>query len=247
MSSSSYTPEIVPGHVAIIMDGNGRWAEERNRPRLVGHKAGVDSVRRVVKVAREMGVRHLTLYAFSTENWRRPSLEVKGLMTLLQSYLQVELDNMLQNDIRLRCFGEQDRLPSKVGKVLAKTIEKTRHNKGMALNLALSYGSRNEIVMGVRELARKCCQEGLRWQDLSDTMISDSLYSAGQPDPDLLIRTGGEKRLSNFLLWQASYSELYFADVKWPDFGKEEFFEAVRVYNRRQRRYGKTGAQLREE
>ncbi len=247
MDSSKYNIESIPAHIAIIMDGNGRWAEKRNQARLLGHKAGVNSVRRVVETSREIGVRHLTLYAFSTENWSRPSLEVKGLMGLLKSYLQSELDNMLKNDIRLQCIGEQDQLPKEVSKVLASAIARTEGNKSMTLNLALSYGSRDEIIKGVRELARKCCEDGLPWQDLTTEMLSNSLYTVGQPDPDLLIRTGGEKRLSNFLLWQASYAELYFTEVKWPDFGKEELLKAVEIYSRRQRRYGKTGAQLREE
>jgi undecaprenyl diphosphate synthase len=247
MNSSKTTIESVPAHIAIIMDGNGRWAEKRNQPRLFGHKAGVDSVRRVIETSREIGVRHLTLYAFSTENWKRPSIEVKGLMALLKTYLQSELTNMLKNDIKLSCFGEQNRLPKEVQRVLAGAIEQTKNNKSMMLNLALSYGGRNEIITGIRELARKCCDKTLNWQDITEEMLSDALYTAGQPDPDLLIRTGGENRLSNFLLWQASYAELYFTEVKWPDFGKEELLEAISVYGKRQRRYGKSGAQLRQE
>ncbi len=247
MKNALQTIESIPKHVAIIMDGNGRWAEERKQPRLFGHKAGVDSVRRVVETARELGIKHLTLYAFSTENWNRPSTEVKGLMGLLKSYLQSELDNMLKNDIKLQCFGDKSRLPKEVNTVLDASIKKTLNNKSMRLNLALNYGSRNEILLAVQSLAKKCCDGEMNWKDISEEALSDSLYSYQQPDPDLLIRTGGEKRLSNFLLWQASYAELYFTDDKWPDFGRDELFEAVSVYSQRQRRYGKTGAQLRQE
>ncbi len=234
----------LPVHVAIIMDGNGRWAEERRRPRLFGHKAGVDSVRAVVEAARETGIRHLTLYAFSTENWRRPGGEVKGLMSLLKTYLQAELDNMLENNIRLDCFGQKERLPEDVRTMLEKTIEQTRGCTGMRLNLALSYGARAELVRGVRAIARECLEQGLAVEAIDDECISDHLYSAGQPDPDLLIRTGGEKRLSNFLLWQASYAEIYFAETKWPDFRKQEFLDAVADFAGRQRRFGRTGAQV---
>lgn len=246
---SSQSSEIlqIPRHVAIIMDGNGRWAEKQHRPRLFGHKAGVDSVRIVVRAAREIGVRHLTLYAFSTENWRRPSFEVKGLMGLLKNYLRAELASMLENDIRLSCFGQQHRLPQDVQDVLAEVMEETARCETMYLNLALSYGSRSEIMQGVRELARRCMEEGVDWRDLDEEQLSNELYTTGQPDPDLLIRTGGEQRLSNFLLWQLSYSELYFTEIKWPDFRKQQFLEAIATYGTRQRRFGRTGAQLRQE
>lgn len=244
MQESGNTIDPLPIHVAIIMDGNGRWAEQRNRPRLFGHKAGVDSVRVVVETARDAGIKHLTLYAFSTENWRRPGLEVKGLMSLLKTYLQAELDNMLENQIRLTCFGQQERLPADVGVILKRAVEKTKDCTGMRLNLALSYGSRMEIVQGIQEIAIKCCSGELDPEEINDALLSNVLYSAGQPDPDLLIRTGGEQRLSNFLLWQLSYSEIYFTDVMWPDFRESEFLQAVRVFAKRQRRFGQTGAQL---
>jgi len=234
----------VPVHVAIIMDGNGRWAEKRKRPRLFGHKAGVDSVRAVVEAAREIGVKHLTLYAFSTENWQRPGVEVKGLMSLLKTYLQVELDNMKKNEIRLGCFGQRDRLPDDVRRILEQVMADTEDCKGMRLNLALSYGSRAEIISGVQEIARKCSGGMLDARDIDDQLLSDHLYSAGQPDPDLLIRTGGEMRLSNFLLWQASYAEIYFVDTMWPDFRKPQFQDALTDFANRQRRFGRTGAQL---
>jgi len=237
----------IPVHIAIVMDGNGRWAEERHQPRLFGHKAGVRSVRTAVETAREIGVQHLTLYAFSTENWKRPPVEVKGLMSLLDSYLKSELKTMLKNDIRLRCLGQQDKLPPGVQKTLARGIEATAHCISMTLNLALSYGSRNEIIAAVRTLSDKCLAGELTPADLDEEVLSKHLYTAGQPDPDLFIRTGGEQRLSNFLLWQVSYAELYFTDTKWPDFGRNELLEAVADYGSRQRRFGKTGSQLRQE
>ncbi len=238
---------LTPRHVAIIMDGNGRWAEERKRPRLFGHKAGVDSVREIVETARTLGIEFLTLYAFSTENWNRPSGEVTGLMGLLKSYLQSELKAMLKNNIRLCCLGQQDRLPKDVQSVLQQTIANTKLCRGMTLNLALSYGGRDELVQAMRSLAQNCQEGSRQWQDISEADITSHLFTAGQPDPDLLIRTGGENRLSNFLLWQASYAELYFTEIKWPDFKKEQFMEAINIFNRRQRRFGQTGAQLNAE
>lgn len=235
---------LVPTHVAIIMDGNGRWAEERNKPRLFGHKAGVDSVRAVVEAARETGICYLTLYAFSTENWQRPPSEVTGLMGLLRTYLEAELRNMLKNDIRLFCLGQRDRLPADVRKVLETVMRETAGCTGMTLNLALSYGGRNEMIRAVRKLAEQCVDGELDYRSLSEDMLTNHLDTAGQPDPDLLIRTGGEHRLSNFLLWQASYAELYFTETKWPDFRKEQLLEAVAAFGRKQRRFGKTGAQL---
>ncbi len=234
----------LPVHVALIMDGNGRWARERHRPRLFGHKAGVDSVREVVETAQKVSIRHLTLYAFSTENWQRPGLEVKGLMALLKTYLQAELDNMLKNGIRLSCFGQKDRLPKDVREIVERTIAETADCMQMRLNLALSYGSRTELIAAVQEVSRKCAAGELKPEAIDDALFSDHLYSAGQPDPDLLIRTSGEQRLSNFLLWQLSYAELYFTETKWPDFRKPQFLEALQVYAERQRRFGKTGAQM---
>jgi len=238
---------LVPSHVAIIMDGNGRWAEKRHKPRLAGHRAGVDSVRLVVETAREIGVRHLTLYAFSTENWQRPPTEVKGLMKLLRTYLESELRTMLKNDVRLFCLGQQERLPKDVLRVLNTVMEETAGCAGMTLNLALSYGGRNEMMRAVRALAAQCVSGEFDAQSLSEEMLNNRLDTAGQPDPDLLIRTGGEHRLSNFLLWQLSYTELYFSDIQWPEFRREQFLEAIAVYGRRQRRFGKTGAQLHVE
>lgn len=240
-------PAPLPKHVAIIMDGNGRWAQQRHRPRLFGHKAGADSVREAVETAREIGVRHLTLYAFSTENWRRPGLEVKGLMTLLKTYLQSELDTMKKNGIRLQCFGQKERLPDDVRKMLDKVIAETEHCSKLRLNLCLSYGSRTEMIEAVQEISRQCASGELKPEDIDDQLFSDHLYSTGQPDPDLLIRTSGEQRLSNFLLWQLSYAELYFTNIKWPDFRRDQFVEALEEYAGRQRRFGKTGAQAKAD
>jgi len=245
--AESFDSRLLPTHVAIIMDGNGRWAEERKKPRLFGHKAGVDSVRAVVEAAREIGIRYLTLYAFSTENWQRPPVEVSGLMKLLRTYLEAELRTMLKNDIRLFCLGQQERLPEDVRRVLESVMKKTATCQEMTLNLALSYGGRNEMMRAVRQLAKKCVDGELDYQSLSEDMLGNHLYTAGQPDPDLLIRTGGEHRLSNFLLWQASYAELYFTDTKWPDFRKDQLIKALTVYSSRQRRFGKISAQLHGE
>ena len=244
MQEKNNSIDVVPTHVALIMDGNGRWAEQRKRPRLFGHKAGVDSVRIIVEAARNIGVKHLTLYAFSTENWQRPGVEVKGLMSLLKTYLQAELKKMLKNGICLHCFGQMERLPQDVQDVLNTVISETRHCRGMRLNLALSYGARAELVAGVRDIASKCCAGELHPDEIDESLLSDHLYSQGQPDPDLLIRTGGEKRLSNFLLWQLSYAEIYFTETMWPDFHEQQFLEALKEFSIRQRRFGKTGAQL---
>lgn len=234
----------LPVHVAIIMDGNGRWAKDRHQPRLFGHKAGVDSVREIVEAAREIGIRHLTLYAFSTENWQRPGLEVKGLMMLLKTFLQAELDAMKKNGIRLDCFGQKERLPDDARAVLERVIAETADCPGLRLNLALSYGSRTEMLRAVREVGSRCAAGQLRPEEIDEQLFSGCLYSAGQPDPDLLIRTSGEQRLSNFLLWQLSYAELYFTETRWPDFRREQSFEALQIYASRQRRFGKTGEQV---
>ncbi|PIE59795.1 MAG: isoprenyl transferase [Desulfobulbus propionicus] len=226
------------------MDGNGRWAQERHHPRIFGHKAGVDSVREAVETSRELGIEYLTLYAFSTENWKRPSLEVTGLMQLLKTYLKSELDNMLTNDISLHCIGQIERLPREVRTTLETTIEKTACCRSMHLNLALSYGGRSELIAGIQRIAQKCVSGELSWEDIHEDTISDHLYTRGQAEPDLLIRTGGEHRLSNFLLWQSSYTELYFTEIKWPDFRKKQLLLAIEEFNSRQRRYGQTGAQV---
>lgn len=236
--------ERLPQHVAIIMDGNGRWAVRRNKPRLFGHKAGAQSVQAIVETTRELGIKVLTLYAFSSENWNRPENEISGLMSILQNYLSAELTRMLANKIRLRCVGDIDRLPESTRLQLQSAIDATAGNSELTLNLALSYGARDELTRAARLLAADCVAGRLQPEDISAAHVEQHLFTAGQPDPDLLIRTGGEARLSNFLLWQASYSEIYFTDVMWPDFRREQFLRAIQVFQQRERRFGKTSAQI---
>jgi len=244
-------PERMPRHIAIIMDGNGRWAKQRNLPRIMGHKAGSESVKDVVKTARKLNLEVLTLYAFSTENWKRPAIEVQGLMTLLKTYLKSEEQNMVENNISLRCLGEMEKLPADVQKVLAEVIQETANTTeekpGLVLNLALSYGSRSEIVRAARIMAEKCVSGQFEPEDFSEQLFASHLYTSGLPDPDLLIRTGGEARLSNFLLWQLSYAELYITETMWPDFKREEFLKAIMDYQGRERRFGQTSEQLQAE
>jgi undecaprenyl diphosphate synthase len=249
--NSVLNPERIPRHVAIIMDGNGRWAKQRNLPRIMGHKAGVESVKNIVKSARELNLEVLTLYTFSIENWKRPSFEVQGLMTLLKTFLKSELQNLLDKNISLRCIGEIEKLPPDVQKILLQVIEDTARNaegkQGLILNLALSYGSRSEILRAARIMAEKCVSGQFDPEDISEKLFASHLYTAGLPDPDLLIRTGGESRLSNFLLWQLSYAELYITETMWPDFNAERFFEALKYFQGRERRFGQTSEQLQAE
>ena len=235
----------LPKHVAIVMDGNGRWAEKRNKPRLHGHREGASSVREIVEVAAEIGIEVLTLYAFSSENWRRPEHEVTGLMTILKNYLESELTRMLKNNIRLSCIGDLKKIPEGVRQSLLSTMEKTKNNDRLILNLALSYGSRDEITSAVQKIAQKCIQGEMKCEDIGPQTIDEHLHTAGLKDPDLFIRTGGEQRLSNFLLWQASYAEIIFTDTMWPEYRRDAFLESLREFQRRERRFGKTGAQLR--
>lgn len=244
-------PERIPRHVAIIMDGNGRWAKKRNLPRIMGHKAGSESVKNIVRTAREINLEVLTLYAFSTENWKRPSVEVQGLMTLLKTYLKSEQQSMLDNSISLRCIGELEKLPADVQKILTEVIQETApqddEKPGLILNLALSYGSRAEIVRAARNMAEKCVSGQFDPEDFSEQLFASHLYTVGLPDPDLLIRSGGEARLSNFLLWQLSYAELYITETMWPDFKGDNLIEAIRNYQDRERRFGQTSEQLQAE
>ena len=244
-------PQRIPRHVAVIMDGNGRWAKQRNLPRIMGHKVGTESVKDVVKTARELNLEVLTLYAFSTENWKRPAIEVKGLMTLLKTYLKAEVQNMVENDISLRCIGEIEKLPTDVQKIVTRVIRETAPKRemkpGLTLNLALSYGSRSEIVRAARIMAEKCVSGQFDPEDFSEQLFASHLYTGGLPDPDLLIRTGGEARLSNFLLWQLSYAELYITETMWPDFRGEKFITALSEYQSRERRFGQTSEQLQAE
>ncbi len=240
----SIDPQRLPRHVAIIMDGNGRWAKQRHQPRLYGHKVGADSVSDIVRVCREIGIGHLTLYAFSSENWQRPTAEVSGLMSILRKYLESELPRMQKNGIRLMAIGDRSRLPDAVRHTLEQTIAATADNTHLTLTLALSYGARDELVRAVRAIAGRCRNERLEPERITEETITGALDTAGLPDPDLLIRTGGEARLSNFLLWQASYAEIYFTEVMWPDFREPVFLEALDNFQKRERRFGKTGDQL---
>ncbi len=243
---SKFDLERVPRHIAIIMDGNGRWAQRRNRPRLYGHKVGVETVQEIVECAREWGVKVLTLYAFSTENWKRPEEEVGGLMSLLKAYLLSELSKMLKNSIRLTCIGNIEKLPGDVRSVLQTTMAETAGNEGLVLNLALSYGGRLELIQAVKKIAARVQDNTLDIDDIDEELIADNLYTASlpYPEPDLLIRTGGEARLSNFLLWQASYAEICFTDIMWPEFRRDAFASAISDFQNRERRYGKTSAQI---
>jgi len=234
----------IPEHIAIIMDGNGRWAKKRGNQRLFGHKNGVKAVRDAVEGAGEIGVKHLTLYAFSTENWNRPKIEIEGLMSLLVSSIDKETGNLIENNVRLNAIGNLDSLPSDVRKKLEKSIAKTEKCDGLNLHLALSYSSRWEIVNAVKNMAVELKTGKLDPETISDEVFSSFLTTQNIPDPELLIRTSGELRLSNFLLWQLAYSELYFTETLWPDFRKEHLFEAVSDYQPRERRFGKTSEQL---
>ncbi|MBE6340055.1 MAG: isoprenyl transferase [Bacteroidales bacterium] len=235
--------EKLPRHVAIIMDGNGRWAKSKGSERLFGHKRGVNAVRQVTEAAVELGIEYLTLYAFSTENWNRPKLEIDGLMLLLMTSLESELKTFINNDVRLRVIGN-DKLPKEVQKRLKSVEEKTAHCKRLTLVLALSYSSRWEITNCVREVAQKVSEGKLNVADINENIVSENMATAFMPDPELLIRTSGEQRISNFLLWQIAYTELYFTQTLWPDFGKEDFYKALVDYQGRERRFGKTSEQI---
>ena len=239
--------ERLPCHVAIIMDGNGRWAKRKRQPRLFGHKAGANSVREIVETCREIGIQYLTLYAFSSENWNRPEKEVSGLMTILKKYLESELPRMQKNDVRLMSIGDRERLPDSVRKSLESCIDATAANKKMTLNLALSYGGRDELVRAMKKIVDQCQRGDISSESICDQTIIENLDTSKIPDPDLLIRTGGEARLSNFLLWQLSYAEIYFSDVMWPDFRKDIFLKALAYFQMRERRFGRTGDQLHSE
>ena len=237
----------VPRHVAIIMDGNGRWAKGRGASRSHGHEVGAESVRVVVRECRKRGVEALTLYSFSTENWKRPPEEVSALMALLKRYVLQERQELMEQGIRVRVIGQMSRLPLFVRKPLDKLVNDSSGNVGMTLNLALSYGSRAEVVDAVRQVARDAVAGRIDPDAITESVISDRLYTAGLPDPDLLIRTSGELRLSNFLLWQLAYTEIYVTDTYWPDFREPELEEAFIAFNARRRRFGKTDDQVAKE
>lgn len=241
---SQINTDNLPNHIAIIMDGNGRWAKLKGKPRVFGHKNGVASVKDVIEGCREIGVNYLTLYAFSTENWNRPKLEVRTLMALLVSSLRKELNTLVKNNIKLNTIGNIEHLPEKAQMELAEVVEKTKNNTSLTLTLALSYGSREEIVNVIRNISKKVVNNQLTVEEINENIINNHLYTFSLPDVDLLIRTSGEKRISNFLLWQIAYAELYFTNTLWPDFRKENLFNAIVDYQQRERRFGKTSQQI---
>ena len=241
----NYELKYIPQHIAIIMDGNGRWATERGKERSYGHKAGVEAVRRITSECTRLGVKYLTLYTFSTENWNRPADEISALMGLVLTSLEDEI--FMKNNVRFRVIGDTKRLPDDVQQKLKDTEEHTAQNNAMTMVVALSYSSRWEITEAVRQLAAKAANGEVNPQDIDEQTVSDAMTTAFMPDPDLLIRTGGELRISNYLLWQIAYSELYFCDTYWPDFKEEDLHRAIEDYQKRQRRYGKTEAQVSEE
>jgi undecaprenyl diphosphate synthase len=245
MSSARLQPDRIPSHVAIIMDGNGRWAEARGFDRAEGHRAGMQTVRDVIRAAHELGIGTLTLYAFSLENWNRPRDEVIELMRLLEQYMDVEIDEVIRNGIELRVVGRLDRLMPRLRQKVEAAVAKSAGNDEMTLCIALSYGGRAEIVDAARQLMRDAEQGKLAADDLDEKTFAAYLYDPEIPDPDLLIRTGDEHRISNFLLWQIAYTELYSTDAMWPDFGKAELVEALLDYQSRERRFGMTSAQVR--
>ncbi len=234
----------LPKHIAIIMDGNGRWAKKQGFLRVAGHERGTKSVRETVEACAELGIDNLTLFAFSTENWNRPKLEIKTLMNLLVSSLKKEISTLMDNDIKLTAIGCVDNLPQKAQKELQEVIEKTKDNKLMTLCLALSYGAREEIVNAVKKISLQVKEGDLDQTQIDEALLSKNLYTQNLPDVDLLIRTSGEQRISNFLLWQIAYAELYFTKILWPDFRKEHLYEAILNYQNRERRFGKTSEQL---
>jgi len=236
--------EKLPNHIAVIMDGNGRWAKKKGKPRVFGHKNGVQSVREVSEACAELGVKYLTLYAFSTENWSRPALEVNALMTLLVETVRKEVKTLMDNDIRLSAIGDIENLPSKTQKALLEGIDTTKNNKRMTLVLALNYSARWEIRKAIQDLTEKVKDGDMISKDITDDIISQHMATANIPDPELLIRTSGEQRISNFLLWQIAYAELYFTDIFWPEFRKENLYEAILDFQNRERRFGKTSEQI---
>ncbi len=235
---SSLAPAVasarIPQHVAIIMDGNGRWAKRHNRPRIFGHRAGTENIRRVLRVCVELGVKVLTLYAFSTENWSRPEDEVAGLMGIFENVLEMEIDELDANGVQVRHIGRLERLTPKLQEGVRAAIERTRHNERIVLNVALNYGGRAEIVDAVRQIVA----EGVRPEDISEEMLGQRMYTGDLPDPDLVIRTSGEFRTSNFLLWQSAYAEYYVTNTFWPDFDEGEIRKAIAFFGQRERRYG---------
>jgi undecaprenyl diphosphate synthase len=229
----------MPVHVAIIMDGNGRWAQKRGLPRTAGHRAGVKTVKRIVRLAGDIGLKYLTLFTFSTENWNRPKSEVSALMKLLGDTTRRELAELLENNVRLIATGDIEKLPDERRQILTDAIERTKANTGLVLNLALNYSGRNEIILAVRKIAQEAAAGHINLEKFDEAFFESYLQTSGLPDPDFLIRTSGEMRISNFLLWQTAYTELYVTDILWPDFSDNDFLEAIQDFQGRERRFGK--------
>ena len=236
--NSLIDPKSLPAHIAVIMDGNGRWAHKRNLPRVAGHRAGIQAVREIVEASAELGVQVLTLYAFSTENWKRPRREIQTLMELLREYLGKELDHIHRNNIRFGTIGDTPQLGAAVQRELDRAIEQTQSNSGLRFNVALNYSGRNELVHAVNEILQEAKENPLLLEGVTEEDFSKHLYTKDLPDPDLLIRTSGELRVSNFLLWQIAYSEIWVSDTLWPDFRKRHLYEAIVAFQKRERRYG---------
>jgi len=238
--------DLLPRHIAIIMDGNGRWAKKRSLNRIRGHREGAESVRDIVRACREIGIAVLTLYAFSSENWQRPQKEISALMSLLKEFLRSELAEMMENNIRLNAIGQIEKFPNDVLEVLQEVMDMTRKNHGMILNLALSYGGRDEIVAATQKIAAEIQAGRLQPEEITKEVFSNYLYTKGMPEPDLLIRTSGEMRLSNFLLWQIAYTEIFVTSTLWPEFRRGELIQILHDYQKRERRFGMTGEQIKK-
>ena len=234
----------IPDHIAIIMDGNGRWARERSLPRIAGHREGINSVREITRLCGEIGIKHLTLYTFSTENWQRPKAEVSALMTLLLKTINKEVKELHKNNVKFTVIGDLEMLPGSTRKGLQDGIELTQDNGGLNLCLALNYGSRQEMIDAIQSLASKVQSGEMEPEEINEAIFSDALYTKGIPDPDLLIRTSGECRLSNFLLWQSAYTEIFITDTYWPEFREEQLMDVIHVYQLRERRFGKVSEQV---
>ncbi len=236
--------EKLPRHIAVIMDGNGRWAKERGKPRVFGHHSGVTAVREVTEAAAELGVEYMTLYAFSTENWNRPAIEVTALMMLLVETIHKEVATLNKNNIRLKAIGDLSKLPEKTYKVLREGIEKTKNNTRMTLVLALNYSAKWEILHAIQNISKQVADKSILPEQINEDVFEQHLSTQGMPDPELMIRTSGEHRISNFLLWQLAYAEFYFTETFWPDFRKDDFYKAIIDFQNRERRFGKTGEQV---
>ena len=245
--SNTLNSDILPQHIAVIMDGNGRWAKQRGKKRVFGHHQGVKTVREIVENSVKLNIKYLSLYTFSTENWNRPKDEVDALMDLLVQTLNEQIADLMKQNIRLNAIGDLSRLPAHTYQTLQDVLQKTAGNSGMTLSIALNYGGRDEIVQMTKEVAKKVKNNIILPENIDENKINLHLYSHNLPDVDFMIRTGGEKRISNFLLWKIAYAELYFTDVLWPDFNKQHYYEALADYQKRERRFGKTSEQINDE